>query len=205
MVISSAAFILAPSTESSNRTSCTSITISVTNSELYFNWGGFGLNLHFHENSLPPDIDYCTIHIEASVEGDYVFPEDSYLVSAVYHFRCIPRYCKFSRLVTLEIQHCAKQEHRHQLSFVKSVGNQSQSIFSKTTSCSGGDHGIFPSCSFFGFIQLDSFCRYAVVQETSEERDYCARLYYLSQDINRFQIDFAVFWNTDTHNSVSLC
>lgn len=182
----------------------TSITISVTNSELYFTWEGFGLNLHFHENSLPPNIDCCTIHIEASVEGDYKFPENSYPVSAIYRFRCIPKQCKFSKKITLEIQHCAKQEHRHQLSFVKSVGNQAQSIFNKIIGSSGGDYGIFPSHGSFGFIQLDSFCKYAVVQECSEERDYCAKLYYISQGISRFQIDFAVFWNTEAHTSVSL-
>ena len=146
----------------------------------------------------------CTIHINASVEGNYIFPENSYLVSAVYWFRRVPK-CKFSKSITLEIQHCANQENLHTLSFVKtrSVEGQSQYMFSKTTGCSQTNHGVFPSHSSHGFIQVDSFCGYAVTQESSEERQYCANLYYLARGVSQYEIHFVVLWNTAAHHSVS--
>ena len=176
----------------------------MTNSEQFFSWEGFGLSLHIPENSLPPETDCCTIHINASVEGNYIFPENSYLVSAVYWFRCVPK-CKFSKSITLEIQHCAKQDNLHTLSFVKTTSIEGQSLymFRKTTGCSQTSHGVFPSHSSYGFIQVDGFCGYGVTQESSEDRQYRANLYYLAQGVSRCQIHFAVFWNTDVHYSVS--
>ena len=183
-----------------------STVISVTTSEHYFNWEGYGLHLYFPEGALPTEVESCTISIEASVEGNYVFPNNSYPVSAVYWFRCDPK-CKFSKPIILEMQHCAKQQNLQALdiSFVKarSIEDQSEDKFNKAFGCCGTNHGVFPSHSSYGFILLDQFCGYGVVQEGSEDREYRANLYYLPQGINQFQIDFTVLWNTDAHHSVS--
>ena len=181
-----------------------STVVSVTTSEQYFNWEGYGLHLYFPEGALPSEVESCTISIEASVEGNYVFPDNSYPVSAVYWFRYDPR-CKFSQPITLEVQHCAKEQNLQTLSFVKarSTEGQSEAKFNRALGCCGTNHGEFPSYSSYGFIQLDQFCGYSVVQEGSEDREYRANLYYLPRGINQFQIDFTVLWNTDAHHSVS--
>ena len=182
-----------------------STVISMTTSEQFFYWEGYGLHLYIPEGALPPEVkSACTISIEASVVGNYVFPDNSHPVSAVYWFHCDPKY-KFSKPVILELQHCAKQQNLQALSFVKarSIEGQSEAKFSRALGCGGTNHGIFPSHSTYGFIQLDQFCGYGVVQEGSENREYRANLYYLPQGINQFQIDFTVLWNTDTHHSVS--
>ena len=179
--------------------------ILVTNSdELHFTWEGYGLHLYIPEGALPPEIGACTISIKASVEGNYVFSKNSYLVSAVYWFCCVPK-CKFSKPIILEMQHCAKQQNLQTLSFVKarSIKGQSEIEFNKTLGYCGTNHGVFPSHSSYGFIQLDGFCGYGVVQEGSEDRQYRANLYYLPQSINQFQIHFTVLWNTDAHHSVN--
>lgn len=179
-----------------------STTISITKSEQHFSWEGHGLNMYFPEECLPHDIDDCSIQIRASVEGNYIFPRNSYLVSAVYWFRCIPK-CKFLKPITLEIEHCAKLENYHSLSYVKAKAeNISQCIFSKAADCSQTNYGIFPSCSSCGFIQLDGFCGYGVTQDGSDERQYCGNLYYISCGIN-YEIFFVVIWNTEEHRSVS--
>ena len=182
-------------------TASSTTVISVKTSEQYFSWEGYGLHLYIPEGAVPPDIKACNICIKSSVKGNYVFPENSHPVSAVYWFRCDPE-CMFAKPITLEIQHCAKQ---HNLSFVKagSAENQSEVKFKTALGCCGTDHGVFPRHSSYGFIQLDSFCGYGVVQEGSEDRQYRANLYYLPQSISQFQIHFTVLWNTDAHHSVS--
>ena len=181
-----------------------STVISVTTSEQYFTWEGYGLHLYIPEGALPPEMQPCAISIEASVEGNYTFPEDCYLVSAVYWFHCAPA-CRFLLPITLEVQHCAKEHNLQALGFVKArpVEDHSEVEFNKVLGCYGIDHGVFPSHSSYGFIELDSFSGYGVVQEGSEDREYRANLYYLPQSINQWQIHFTVLWNTDTHHSVS--
>ena len=112
----------------------------------YFNWEGYGLHLYIPEGALPPEIEECTIYIEDSVEGDYAFPDNCYLVSAVYWFHCVPK-CKFSKPIILEMQHCAKQQNLQALSFVKarSIESQSEIEFNKTLGCCGTNQGIFQS------------------------------------------------------------
>ena len=185
-----------------------STVVSVTSSEQYFNWKGYGLHLYIPEGALPPEVEVCMISIDASMEGNYAFPENYNPVSAVYWFHCDPK-CKFSKPITLEIQHCAKQiEHcakQQNLSFVKarSADYQSEIQFNRALGSCGTDHGVFPSHSSYGFIQLDGFCGYGVVQEGSEDRQYRANLYYLPQSVSQCQIHFTVLWNTDAHHSVS--
>ena len=147
----------------------------------------------------------CAISIEASVEGNYIFPENCCLVSAVYWFHCVPA-CRFLQPIILEIQHCAKEHNFQALGFVKTKPVEDHSVieFNKVLGCYGIDRGVFPSHSSYGFIQLDSFSGYGVVQEGSEDRQYRANLYYLPQSVNQCQIHFTVLWNTDAHHSVSM-
>ena len=85
-----------------------------------------------------------------------------------------------------------------------STEGKSEIKFNKALDGCGTNHGIFPSHSSYGFIFLDEFCGYGVVQEGSEDRQYRANIYYLPQSINEFQIHFTVLWNTEAHHSVSI-
>ncbi len=138
------------------------------------------------------------------MEGNYVFPENSHPVSAVYWFQCVPK-CKFLQPITLEIEHCAKHKNLQALSFVKarSVENLPEAKFNRALGCCGTNHGVFPNHSTYGFLQLDGFCGYGIIQEGSEDRQYRANLYYLPQSVDQCQIHFTVLWNTEAHYSVS--
>ena len=189
--------------------------VEVTSSEQYFSWHDYGLHLYIPEKSLPDDIQQCIVHIEASITGDYQLPQDIHLVSAVYSFKCVPK-IQFSKPLTLEIQHCAKQENIHKLCFImsKSRANPSFHVIGLD------DHSqfeiVFPKHTKHGIIELDKFCDYGIAvlnpesskldQGRSDEVvDYCVNVYrqHHEGDPKCHRIFFAILWDTGAHNKVS--
>ena len=160
-------------------------------------WEGFGLRLHIHEGSLPAGMEQCTLNIKASLAGQYAFPENSRLVSAVFWLRCEPT-CKFTKPVTVEIQHCAKSENVDNLKmkFVRAICSQRQLPY--TFKALEGDFSKFSS---YGVIQVTGFSALAATQEGSEDREYCSQLFYFGQP-SLCQIDFVVTWNIEAHLTV---
>jgi hypothetical protein len=171
----------------------------VTNNQQSFNWEGYGLRLNIPEGSLPEGVEQCTIKILASLAGQYEFPEESHLVSGVFWLRCDPR-VKFAKLMSLEIQHCAKAENVSKLSFVKAVCTQEKlpytfkrpnPVVSSTISSS------------YGLIKLQHFSAYAMAQEGSQDIKYMAKLYYLNRSISSCDIHFVITWDIDLRHTVS--
>ena len=160
--------------------------MTVTNSLQIFQWTGFGLKLQIPVNCLPRDIEECTINIKASLCGHFEFPEPSHLVSAVYWIQCKP-YCRFTKAISVEIQHCAKPENLSQLSFVRTSCAQKQLPY--TFKKIGG---LFNGHSSYGYIELDNFSGIGVTQDDSDERQYCASLYSHSREMQRPEIDFTI-------------
>ena len=128
--------------------------------------------------------------------GDYQLPQDTHLVSAVYWMECVPE-CRFSRPLTLEVQHCAKPEGASQLCFVKasSMDRGEERINFETVA------GNFSCHSSYGFIELDSFSGYGVGEEGAEDREYSASTHY-SEENKSHKIHFTIVWNTKVHNKV---
>ena len=171
--------------------------VLVTNSEQLFSWDECGLNLYIPENSLPANLQQCSIHIKATIMGDYQLPQDTHLVSAVYWIECVPK-CQFFRPLTLEIQHCAKPEGASQLCFIKasSMDRGEERVNFETIP------GNFSHHSSYGFIELDSFFGgYGVGKKGAKERQYCASTHY-SKEPKGQKIHFTIFWNTEVHNKV---
>ena len=166
-----------------------------------FTWEGFGLKLHFHEGSLPADMEQCTINIKASLTGQYEFPDNHHLVSTIFWLRCEPL-CKFIKHIEVEVQHCARSENVSKLRFVRAVCSQKQLPY--TFKQLGGD---FTSHSSYGVIELSSFSGLAVTQEGSEERNYLANLLYKEVKGHHarciVEIYIVVIWNVDAHRTVS--
>ena len=165
-------------------------------------WEGFGLKLHIDEGSLPAGIHQCTLTIKASLAGQYEFPDNSYLVSAIFWLRCEPM-CKFTKPVTVEMQHCARSENvaNLKLKFVRAVCSQKQ--LSYTFKELGGD---FTRHSSYGVVKVNGFSGVAITQEGSEERSYLANLLYkeVKGRPTRCIVDIyiAVTWNVDSHYTV---
>ena len=184
---------------------CAKTTVVVTNSKQSFVWEGYGLKLHFQEGCLPEGIEECVITLQASIAGEYKFPENHYLVSAVYWLRPEPR-CRFALPISIEIQHCAKQENNTKLRFVKAFCTQQNLPYSfRQLSQSGSFYISDSDDKSYGVLEMNSFSAVAAVQNDSEDRKYAARVFYpLSQGINH-EIHVVVTWNVEAHCSVSDC
>lgn len=187
------------------------LSLQVTNSEQDFSWPEYGLNLHIPENILPEGVQQCSIVIKPRIMGDYKLPEDSYLVSAVYSIKCIPK-CQFLKPVTLEIQHCAKPKNTHKLSFVRAIRSSSEQKTSFFHVVEAGEnsqtdsilYSCFPHHTSYGFVELSKFCQFGVIQRDINERDYCANVYYREDNARKHGVYFTILWNTNTHKKVSM-
>ena len=178
---------------------CGEITVVVHSSGAQqITWQGFGLKLHIEKGSLPAGIHQCTLTIKASLAGQYEFPDNSYLVSAIFWLRCEPM-CKFTKPVTVEMQHCARSENvaNLKLKFVRAVCSQKQLPY--TFKELGG---YFTSHSSYGVVEMCGFSGLAITQEGSEEREYCSQLFYLGRP-SSCNIHFVVTWNVEAHLTVS--
>ena len=172
----------------------------VINAAQTFQWEGYGFNLHVSADSLPADVESCVLHIYASISGQYEFPDNQELVSAIYWVRCEPP-CQFKRPLTAEFQHCAKKAYSNKLTFVRAVC--SQKVLPYTFKKVEG-RGTFTDQSSYGSIQLDHFSGFAVTGEGPIERLYTAGLYYLGRDVRSWEIHLVVTWDDEPHVTVSL-
>ena len=183
---------------------CGETTLVISNSVAqHLEWKSFGLRVSAEEHSLPSGVDQCTIKVMVSIAGHYEFPENAHLVSAVFWFQCKPL-CKFRKPITIQVQHCAKPENAAKLKFVKAFCTQKALPYSFKYV----EGGYFHASSSYGVLDLRSFSGIAVTQEGSEDRLYCAKLYYLTPHIllpqeHQHGIDLVVSWETDVHMKVS--
>ena len=165
-----------------------------------FIWPGYGLRLNIPKGCLPAGMEQCTVNIKASLAGQYEFPENSNLVSAIFWLRCEDVH-QFTRPIMVEIQHCTKLENvtNTKLSFVRAVCSQRQLPYT-FKQLPGGN---FTSHSSYGIIELNSFSGVGVAQEGSEDKEYCSQLFYLGH-LNPCKIHFVVTWNIDAHLTVRI-
>ena len=186
----------------------------VTNSAQVYTWKGYGLKLSVQDGSLPEGCELCTINVKASLSGQYQFPEDCQLVSAIFWLQCEPVY-KFEKPVTVEMEHCANLNNDTHLCFVRAKCNQEETrpyIFKKI-----GHGGSFARDKRFGTINLEGFSGIGTCYNTSESpknaansvttvdpREYCARIFHFNEgDYTSYNIDFVVTWNIAAKLSVS--
>ena len=180
---------------------CGETNVVFTNTSQSFCWKGFGLQINIPDGALPANVKQCTLNIKASVAGQYTFPDNCRLVSAVYWLRCLP-VCKFKREISVEIQHCApvNPDHMPHLSIVRSSCAQKELpyTFKKL------EGGVFASHSSYGCIKLRKFSGLSVVDASATEgRQYCGHLFYIAKRAIRPEFYFVVAWNTAIHNTVS--
>ena len=161
-------------------------------------WEGFGLKLHIDEGSLPLGIDQCTLTIKASLAGQYEFPDNSYLVSAIIWLRCEPM-CKFTKPVMVKMQHCARPENVLKLKFVRAVCSQKQLPY--TFKELGGD---FTSHSSYGVVEVNGFSGLGIAQKGSKKKKYCSQLFCFGPP-SFCRIHFIVTYDDEAHLTVSAC
>ena len=156
--------------------------------------------MHIHEGSLSEGIDECTIHIKASLAGEYEIPENSSLVSAVFWLRCEPQ-CTFTKPITVEIQHCSTKQDLSRLKIIGAYCNQKQLPYKFKPL-----GGRFNADASYGVIEVTSFSGVGVIEENPDsERMYYSQLFYRSfySHQQTHDIHIAFTWNTEPHINVS--
>ena len=165
----------------------------------HFEWGGYGLKFHIPEGSLPVGTAKCMVHVKASLSGQFQLPEDTDFLSPVFW---ISAPCKFTKPVTLEIQHCALREHKAVLSHLRFV----------SAKCSQKDlpyrfkqldGGVFNTHSSYGSIQLNHFSGVGITGSEETPRLYCARLYHTMKQIYDWRYYLAIMQDLPVFNTVS--
>ena len=189
------------------------ITFTYTGKARNFEWLHHGFEMHFPDNALPSTVSECRVYVRASLCGQFQFPENMEQISGIYWI--VSPY-KFTKPVTVEIQHCAaKQDHLQNPSSLKFV----------VTKCTQQDlpyqfeildGGVFSPNRRYGSIELTQFSGVGVVfqsvmqwlglrssQPEPNPRCYCALLYYSSIGVNSWEVYFTVIWDMELHIAVS--
>ena len=168
-----------------------------------FKWRGYGMRLFVPKDSFTASLGVgeCTINIRVSLSGHFQLPGDSDFLSPVFW---IAAPCRFTKPVTLEIQHCALGEDEAALSHLAFV----------STKCSqrdlpyifrGLDGGAFSKNSTYGSIQLSNFSGIAVTGRKNTPRSYCAHLYHTMKQVYDWRFYLVITQNIDAQITVSVC
>ena len=164
----------------------------------YFEWKGYGLRLSIFQDSLPTGMEECRMNIKASLSGPFKLPEDSDLLSPVFW---ISAPCKFKKLVTLEIQHCASRDEASfaDLNFISTKRSQKELPYRFKQL----DGGKFPADSSYGSIQLSHFCGIGIAGRKGTPRAYCAQIYYtIKEEASDWRFYFFITKDLDTLKTV---
>ena len=129
-----------------------------------FNWEKYGISFSVPEGILPPS-ETCEVSITALAGGEFEFPENSDLVSAVYAISISKPLLK---PLTVNIQHCVAlktSEQCNSLQFVKAPFNDATLPF-QFKFLPGGH---FTPRNQYGSISLSQFSLISICMRESEE------------------------------------
>ena len=163
-----------------------------------YEWEGYGLRLHVPEGSLPGGMTNCRFNIKASLSGKFQLPEATSLISPVFW---ISASSKFTKPVTVEIQHCTLREDEKMLSglsFVSAKYSQKELPYSFKQL----DGGVFTMQSAYGSIQLSHFCGIGVIQRMWTLL-HCAHVYRARKQKHDWRLYLAITKGHPTQNKVS--
>ena len=163
-----------------------------------FQWKGYGLKIHAPKDGIPAK---CRIKIKVSLSGQFQLPEDSELLSPVFW---ISAPCKFTKPVTLEIQHCALTEDEavlSNLSFVLTKCTQRDLPY-RFRQVNGG---VFTTNSMYGSIQLNHFSGFGVTGRKGTPRSYCAYVYHTKKRDYEWRFYFVIIQDLEAKNKVNFC
>ena len=149
----------------------TTFTLSQESQNLQFE--GYGFKLHVPEGSLPAEVSEAKLDVQVSLSGQFQMPPDCELISAVYWVYS-PH--KFTKPLTVEIQHCAvlpSDQQCLQLTFVSTKCTQKELPYLFKTR----DGGVFSHHSSYGSLSLTQFSGVGVVKRKVARRSRRAQPY----------------------------
>ena len=145
--------------------------------------------------------------IRASINGQYLLPSDLELVSGIYWVSFSKR---FSKPVTLSVQHCCSLEDSNQVSslcFVAAKCTQEKLpyAFKKRT-----ENSTFSTESCYGTIELKHFSGLGIGQlkeETARSRwnkRYTAQVYAMARVAESTLIHIPIIWDLQLYRQVGI-
>ena len=181
-----------------------STSVFVSNKGQTFYWKNHGLKLHIPAQSLPAGTGKCLLQIKVGLSGQFEFPPETALISAVYWLYSP---VKFTHRITAEIQHCGKSTEIMRMKFVLAKCNQKQLPYKFRPL----QNGTFTTHTSYGSIQLSHFSLLAIVVQMisrfslssspEQHRVYCASLFYVGNRTSP-TIHFVVTLNLEAHIEV---
>lgn len=175
-------------------------TVSGAEETLLF-WEDYGVRITVPKGAVPSSVASCDIAVVPIVEGNFLFPDGTVPVSAVY---AIGVSCKLAQPIRIELQHCdnpsdcvfAKAEH---------VETSPPYVFNKLSG------GIFTPGSEYGVVETSDFTLFAILRERlarmlSHLRNPVTRyklLMFYENHANFWAIHFIVTKNINSHIQVS--
>ena len=164
-------------------------------------WKDHGLNLEVPEEALKSNTPQA-MSIQASLSGHYQLPDEMELVSGVYWFT-FPG--KFSRPVTLELQHCTslhQPDDSLSLTFV-SAHNIPDAPHHEFHPLPGG---VFPTESRYAKIELSQVSGMGIGVGRRGEGGWgrlcTAQTYYIVQSATRWLAHIVIGWDLDLYFKV---
>ena len=174
----------------------------VTNEAMNFQWKDHGFKLHIPETTLPKGISEYLVDIKASLAGQFELPVGYELVSAVYW---VATPGKFTKPVTIEVQHCANFNEPGQLHFVRTSCTQKFLPYKFEVI----DGGLFSLGSKYGVLSTTHFSGTGIAkEETPDEHScqYCAQVYFTVKSLqdNWYYCHFVVTKDLEMCLAVSI-
>ena len=156
---------------------------------LDYHWEGHGFKVHIPAGAISEERGPVTLCIQASLSGDYQLPDDGVLVSGVYWLSLHPPVERFSKKVSLSLQHCASVTDDSALSFVTAKCTQKQLPYT-FEALPGGIFSLKSSA-----IQVSSFSSFGILQRISDfiyGKFYTLSVFYNHKRLNEYEVHITV-------------
>ena len=151
----------------------------VTNEGRNFHWKDHGFKLHVPKNALPEGIPEYSVNIKASLSGQFELPDGYELVSAVYWVKTPG---KFTKPLTIEVQHCANFSKPNELCFVRTSCTQKHLPYKFKVI----DGGAFTLGNMYGILSITHFSGIGVAKKVEPNEpscQYCAQVYFTVKNL----------------------
>ena len=147
-------------------------------------WSGYGFYIEVPKGALPPGVT-ASVHVRAILGGQFKFPENSQLISALYWVSCSE---EFFKEVAVNIEHCAIIKTKEQCSSFKFIIAETSSQKPPYTFIER--EGEFNLDTQYGTVKLKEFCAVAIEGPTNTLTRCTAHMFYKKKQTCPFVADF---------------
>ena len=161
-------------------------------------WSGYGFYIEVPERALPPGVT-ASVRVRAILGGQFKFPENSQLISALYWVSCSE---EFLKEVAVNIEHCAIIKTKEQCSSFRFIIAETSAPYTFRER-----EGEFNPDTQYGTVKLKQFCVLTAKGSANTETHCAAHMFYKKQTTCPFVADFhfVVVRNLKTYLQVRTC